>query len=206
MSHSPPDNKEKLINVAIDLFAEHGFKGTSIRDIAGAMDMSISNIYHYFGNKQGLLLAILQHSTKGLLDNLRRASELSLEPLEHFTRLLKEHIRLAAEYKKEVKIFFLDEERLSPEGHEINRQLQKEIMEIYLKELGTLKKHGYVYSRNLTILAFNILGVINWHLRWYLPEGRLAQDEISEEIVSFILHGVLGPGASGVESSHLENA
>ena len=57
----PQTNKDKIIRVAIDLFSAKGFKGTSIRDIASAMGMSISNIYHYFGNKEGLWLAILEY-------------------------------------------------------------------------------------------------------------------------------------------------
>ncbi len=61
----PLENKDKLLKTAIDLFAAKGFKGTSIRDIAQAMGMSISNIYHYFGSKEGLMLAILENSSKG---------------------------------------------------------------------------------------------------------------------------------------------
>ena len=49
----PLKGKEKVLQVAIKLFSAKGFKGTSIRDIAQAMNMSISNIYHYFGNKEG---------------------------------------------------------------------------------------------------------------------------------------------------------
>jgi hypothetical protein len=43
------------------------------------------------------------------------------------------------------------------------------------------------------VLAFNILGVINWQLKWYRPEGPLSMDEVSKEIVSFVMHGLLGP-------------
>ena len=51
-------SKDRIIDVAVDLFSKRGFKGTSIRDIASAAEISIPNIYHYFGNKEGLLLAI----------------------------------------------------------------------------------------------------------------------------------------------------
>ena len=74
-------NKDMIIRVAIDLFSAKGFKGTSIRDIAHAMGMSISNIYHYFGNKDGLLLAILERSSKGLVESLHEISEMDMDPL-----------------------------------------------------------------------------------------------------------------------------
>lgn len=189
----PQTNKDRIIRVAIDLFSTKGFKGTSIRDIASAMGMSISNIYHYFGNKEGLWLAILEYSAKGIVEKLRQVSELEMEPLARFKLLLETHISRSKHHTKEAKIFFIDEEQLTAEGDKINQKIQREILGIYIKELSNLEAMGYVKCRSLTVLAFNILGVINWHLRWYRPEGALSLEEISQEIVSFVLHGILGP-------------
>ncbi|RPJ10060.1 MAG: TetR/AcrR family transcriptional regulator [Deltaproteobacteria bacterium] len=186
------DSQTKLMEVAIDLFASRGFRGTSIRDIAGAMGMSISNIYHYYGSKEGLLLAILKHSAEQVANKLLEVSGLNMEPLDRFRLLIKTHILMSKNHKKEVKIFFLDEEHLSPDGNEINKQFQRDIFNIYKKELHNLKAEGYVKYENLTTLALNVLGVVNWHLRWYRPEGPLPLEQITDEILTFILHGVLG--------------
>ena len=51
--------RDQLIRVAIDLFAENGYAGTSIRDIAKRTGKSVSNVYHYFQNKEDLWLAII---------------------------------------------------------------------------------------------------------------------------------------------------
>ena len=53
---------QKIIDAAVKLFAVNGFKGTSIRNIAKITGMTISNIYYYLGNKEGLLFAILEYS------------------------------------------------------------------------------------------------------------------------------------------------
>jgi AcrR family transcriptional regulator len=189
------ETPQKLIDVAIQLFAANGFKGTSIRDIAKLTGMTISNIYYYFGNKDGLLLAILEHSSKQLLDKLRSASASDLEPLERFKELVRTHLSLVEVHKKEAKIFFLDEEHLSAEGNKLNRQFQIDILQIYRQELEALKSAGYINYKNLTILAFNILGVINWHLRWFRSEGKLTLEQINQEVLVFILRGVLGNSA-----------
>jgi AcrR family transcriptional regulator len=52
-------SRQRIINAATKLFAQHGFSGTSIRDIAGAAGTTIPNIYHYFGSKDGLYQLIL---------------------------------------------------------------------------------------------------------------------------------------------------
>ncbi len=199
----PLENRDKLLKTAIDLFATKGFKGTSIRDIAQAMDMSISNIYHYFGSKEGLMLGILENSSKGMVEKLREVSELDRPPLERFKLLLETHIGMSGARINEAKIFFLDEEDLSPAGMEINRRIQREILDIYIRELKTLEDLGYLTSRSLTVTAFNILGVINWHLRWYRADGSLSLDEIHQEMVVFVLRGIFNtrfpglPGDSG---------
>jgi TetR/AcrR family transcriptional regulator, cholesterol catabolism regulator len=193
-------SKEKLVQVAIELFSTRGFKGTSIRDIATAMNMSISNIYHYFGNKEGLLLAVLEHSSKGLVEKLDEISQMDLDPLERFKLLIKTHIQLSEFYKKEIKIFFLDEEHMSPEGMKINNQTQTDILQIHIKSLKDLKKAGYLQCKSTTIAAFNILGIINWQMRWYRTDGSLTLEEVSWEIISFILHGILGSNPSDIKS------
>ena len=186
-----PNGKEKLVQIAADLFSTKGFKGTSIRDIANEMNMSISNIYHYFGNKEGLLLAVLEHSSKSLLEKLGDISRMDLKPLDRLKLIVKTHIKLSDFYKKEVKIFFLDEEHLSPEGLEINSQTQQQILKIYRDALEDLEKEGLLGPRSITITAFNILGIINWQLRWYKADGSMSLEQVADEIVSFMLNGIL---------------
>ncbi|MFH1154387.1 MAG: TetR family transcriptional regulator [Pseudomonadota bacterium] len=185
-------NKDRIFKTAVSLFSTKGFRGTSIRDIANEMHISLSNIYHYFGNKEGLLLAILEHSSKRLVDELKAVSEMDLSPVEKLRRLVETHIRLAGSYTDETKIFFLDEEHLSEEGEEINRGIQRQIYEFYLKVLKELSDSGLIRTRSIKILAFNIFGVINWQLRWYQSDGPLSLEEVKEEMVAFIVNGVFG--------------
>ena len=183
--------KDKLALTALELFAERGFAGTSIRDIAKATDLSISNIYHHFGNKEGLLLAILETASDRLLTTLREAGQAPGTPMERFQRLIVAHLRLSSISKRESKIFFLDEEHLSPEGSRANLKYQREVLTIYRDCLLALQRTGEVNFKSATIAAFNILGVLNWHLRWYRPDGRMSFEETSQEVMEFIMHGIL---------------
>jgi len=184
------DTKEELLERAAQLFEENGYKGTSIRDIARATDTSISNIYHYFGNKEGLWKEIQNTSVKQLPDTLRAALHKEDKPLDRFKHLLRAHLEAGDEYRRESRIFFLNSDQLDPGRNKANRELQREILDIYLHELTGLKKAGHVRSRNLKVTAFNIFGVINWSLRWYRPDGPLSPQKVNDEIVEFILRGV----------------
>lgn len=197
MDSPQQDSKERLLDVATDLFSSKGFKGTSIRDIAIEMGMSTANLYYHYKNKDALLLAIIERTSVTIVKALRELSKKDLDPFYKFKLLLKTHINFCAKHWKESKIFLLDEELLSTEGFEMNLRIQREVFEIYVNALKELKREGIVKADNLSILAFNILGVINWQLRWYRPEGRLSLDRVADEIVSFILYGITGAATGG---------
>lgn len=187
----PTEKKDELIEAATNLFAAKGFRGASIRDIAHACSTSISNIYHHFGNKEGLILAILERFSDDLLVDLRRVAASDVEPLDRFRMLITAHIRMAWDRTREGKILFLDEEHLTPEGHAINLRIQREVLDIYRKELKGLKERGLVRGKNVTVTAFNIFGVINWFLRWCRRDGPMTLEEVAEAIVDFAIHGAL---------------
>jgi AcrR family transcriptional regulator len=201
------ENKDKLFQAAIVLFAAKGFRGTSIRDIAEAAGMTTYNIYYYFGNKEGLLLAILEQSSQRLLEKLRWVVAQNMDPVARFKLLLETHVRFVAEYPKETIIFSLDKEHLSPTGLETDRRFQREVLELYRTELRKLQSLGVLRSRSLAVPAFNIFGIINWLFRWYNPDGPLSKDEVIDEIVSFILSGVIAsPSEEGRHDSRATKA
>jgi AcrR family transcriptional regulator len=184
--------KKKILETSMNLFASRGFEGTSIREISRAMNMSISGIYYYFGSKEGLVEAIIESNSQRLITELRRIVDAEKEPLARFRKLVETNIRMSGEYPREAKIFFLNEEHLTKEGRKKNRQVQREILEMYINELGALQAGGYLECRNITVMAFNVLSVVLGFPRWYLPDGKLSLEEVVQELIGFIMQGVLG--------------
>lgn len=50
--------KERLVRIAMQLFAERGFDGVTVRDISSAAGVSVGLINHHFGSKEGLRTAV----------------------------------------------------------------------------------------------------------------------------------------------------
>lgn len=187
-----PGRREELLQAALDLFSEHGFKGTSIRDIAKSLGVSVSVIYHYFQNKEGLWSELLEYSVKALPKKLEAALEGSGHSLERFRRLLRVHLTASAYYLKESKMFLISHDQMSADGDKASKDIQRQILNIYVRVLEEMRADGLVKASSSKILAFNILGVVNWHLRWYRPDGALTDEQLYEEIITFILYGAVG--------------
>ena len=65
------EREQQMIQVASALFAEHGFGGVSMDDIAKASGITKPMLYAYFDSKEGLFAACAQRAGDGLRDELR---------------------------------------------------------------------------------------------------------------------------------------
>lgn len=64
------DTKEKILDVATNLFAQKGFSGTSVRDIAQQAGVNLAAINYHFSNKRNLLQAVIHHGYDVLKDGV----------------------------------------------------------------------------------------------------------------------------------------
>jgi AcrR family transcriptional regulator len=105
------DKKEHIIDKAVDLFANKGFEGTSIRDIAAAAEVNVAMINYYFGTKEKLFEALVQAraaDTRGVLDEIEKNKTLAC--VEKVDRIIETFVH---------KIFT---------GRKFHRVLHQEIM------------------------------------------------------------------------------
>ena len=54
------DTRDTILDVAEELFAEHGFDKTSLREITGRADVNLAAVHYHFGSKEALISAVLE--------------------------------------------------------------------------------------------------------------------------------------------------
>ncbi|HVX51214.1 MAG TPA: TetR family transcriptional regulator [Chitinophagaceae bacterium] len=87
------DKKEQIINAAIELFAQKGFEGTSIRDLASKADVNVAMINYYFGSKEKLFEALVEMkaaTTRGTLESFMNDKNLS--SIQKIDRIIDSYI------------------------------------------------------------------------------------------------------------------
>jgi AcrR family transcriptional regulator len=94
----PEDVRAGLISAATELFTQRGFDGVGVRDVAHAAGVTPAMVSYYFGDKQGLYVAMVESVFQRLLDRVsalaQRAADEQGDPLSSFVRL---HITTLAE-------------------------------------------------------------------------------------------------------------
>ncbi|MDY6850759.1 MAG: TetR/AcrR family transcriptional regulator [Thermodesulfobacteriota bacterium] len=82
-----PSARERVQKAAIELFAENGYAGTSVREIVAGAGVTKPVLYYYFGSKEGLFQSILEDAAnlhRGIVEEVLQGSG---DALDRFIRL-----------------------------------------------------------------------------------------------------------------------
>ena len=80
--------RERLIEVARQLFVHKGLENTTMNDIANASEKGRRTIYTYFKNKKEIYNAVLEHESDSMVAALKKIAESDLPPDVKLTRFL----------------------------------------------------------------------------------------------------------------------
>src|SRR5690242_20866836 len=67
------ERRQQLLDIGRRLFAERGFEGTSVEEIAARAEVSKPVVYEHFGGKEGLYAVVVDREVRRLLDMMREA-------------------------------------------------------------------------------------------------------------------------------------
>ena len=157
----------QILQVAEKLFAEKGFDGTSIRDIAKEANINIAMVSYYFGSKEQLLESIILHRASGLkliLDNLMLED---LDPLQKIHNLIELYIEKINSNRCIYKIMHFE---FSTSQRVINLQAFIDLKTENLKSLEVIIQEGQekgVFRKDVIVplLTTTILGTyFHFHL------------------------------------------
>lgn len=81
-------SRAKIIETALELFAQHGYEATSVRMIAQAAGIAQGLLYNYFASKEALLATIVQQSMADVRESFVGAED-AKHPGEQIERLIR---------------------------------------------------------------------------------------------------------------------
>lgn len=108
-----PAIHDRMLEIALREFSAHGFRGASMATIAKESGATPAMAHYYFGNKQGLYEAVLQHALEPVIESLA-ATEHPPEDEDLLPRFVHSYLRLLAENPQVPSLVMRDV--LSPGG------------------------------------------------------------------------------------------
>lgn len=178
----------EIIIAAERLFAEEGFDGTSVRDIAKAANVNVAMISYYFGSKEKLLEALLLYRVSSMKLTLESVSQENISPVEKMNKLIYTYVNRIHSNRCIYQILHFE---LSNKKRELNFKEFIQLKKENLKFIEAIVKEGqekgfYSNDINIALLPTIIIGsYIHFHMNkvYYIDLLLLDTEEKYEKYI-----------------------
>ncbi len=89
MTEKKDEKRQQLLREALSLFADYGYKKTTIEDVAGKLQMTKGNLYFYVKNKQDLYQQTIHWALTQWQDAVRQAVAREATPQDQFRAMAR---------------------------------------------------------------------------------------------------------------------
>lgn len=185
------DNREKILQCALELFYAKGYDATGVQEIAQTAGVTKPTLYYYFGSKYGLLTSVLEKYNAPIQKGLEELRD-NPPPLEEglfqmASLFLREGMRNQASYSLQLSMMY------APRESESYRAVNP-VMRLHYEVVQTILRQDERTCENAGELAINFTGLINHTLLGYysLPErDEVISDQQVRRLVQMYLYGAL---------------
>jgi TetR/AcrR family transcriptional regulator, cholesterol catabolism regulator len=182
--------RHELARTAARLFAERGYHGTSIGDLAEAMGVQKGSLYAHIDSKQDLLYEATREGAQAFHAALDSVPE-DLSATERIRLALRAHLRVVAEQLDVATVFtrewrYLEGER-ALEFLSERRRYEERIRALFRegREVGGLRS-----DLDDGAAALLVLSAANWAYTWLRPEADT--DALADRFFALLLDGIRG--------------
>jgi TetR/AcrR family fatty acid metabolism transcriptional regulator len=193
------ERRRTILRAAIDVFAEKGYQGCRIADVAKQAGVAYGLVYHYFKNKDELLQSVFEASWGGFVERVREAFSGEATMAEKVRRVLDLSFEAYRIDPRGVRVLILEIGR-SPAGEQVNRTgAFFGVIEVGAKMFEEARAKGELKeSLDPRLCSMLLFGAIEMGLTNFLmgltDAGPEAIDRVKTQLSETLLEGMIGKG------------
>ena len=171
----PGYDLESLLAVAVSVFNERGYDGTSMEDLSQRLGISKSSIYHHVDSKEELLSLALDRALDGLFSVVDEVGESSEPAIQRLERLVRGSVHVLAGQLPYVTLLLRARGNTATERKALARRRQfDQIVADLVKQAE--RDADIRPDVDPAITARLLFGMVNSLVEWYRPDTRSAQN------------------------------
>lgn len=193
-----PLQRDAIVRTAARLFAEAGYPGTSMSDLARACGISKPLLYHYVDDKYQLLLEITEGHVSRLVTLVDAVEAEALAAQPRLRRLVARFLDEYASARHDHGVLTQDVKFLLPHDRERVLGLERRVVAAFARtireargELGGAPADGLEGP-----LAMLLFGMMNWMFTWLRPDGPLGHGDMAPVVADLFLGGLGAVGGA----------
>ncbi|MFE3060263.1 TetR family transcriptional regulator [Nocardia sp. NPDC059239] len=184
------ETRERIVEAAVDLFAEKGFHGTGVAEIGDRAQVQRGALYYHIGSKEELLFEILRSYIDLVDEDARLIAEGEGDPVEKLRELIRSHVRLIIAHRREVAIHLRDVSALTGDRALDLQRLGADVRQRWQDVIDAGHAVGALRTAD-RVITNSILSMLNSVIFWYHEEGEHGPDAIADLIATAVLDGLI---------------
>ncbi|GAA4536530.1 TetR/AcrR family transcriptional regulator [Pseudonocardia xishanensis] len=175
----------EILEQATQLFAERGYDGTTLQDVADAVGLSRPNLYNYVRSKEELLVAMVEATSQEAASSLRAMRQRAdLDPTQKLRALVRELVLQRANNPAQFRTLDRSEQALPSDIAERHLDSRRAV----LREITGVLDEGIVAGLfrplDSRVTALSIIGMCNWVAWWFHPAPAHPAEPVAEQIAA----------------------
>ncbi|WP_173934959.1 TetR/AcrR family transcriptional regulator [Chelativorans sp. Marseille-P2723] len=182
--------KERILQVAAELFARNGYDATGIAELCNAVDLGRGALYHHIESKESLLFEISMRHMSAMADRSEELIALDLPPDEKLRQLSRLLLRMIADSRPEATVTFRDARALSTDRASALGKQRRRVEAAWQRLLDDGMREGK-FRPIAPVVMKGLWGMHVIAYRWIEPDGDLSPEQIADVFCDVLLRGVL---------------
>ncbi|TIC86471.1 TetR/AcrR family transcriptional regulator [Nocardioides sp. GY 10127] len=182
----------RVEDAALTLFAERGFHGTGIRQLAEAAGLSSASLYHWMGTKEELLARLMRQALTRLTD--AAVADLAAAPQDdprtRVAVLVRVHVREHALRRRETRVVDGELAALGEGTRAEVLDLRDTYEQLWAEEIRRGCEDGAFTVARPDVARRAVLEMCSSVARWYRPDGPLDVEELAATYVDLTLRAL----------------
>jgi TetR/AcrR family transcriptional regulator, cholesterol catabolism regulator len=182
--------RDDILVAAAQVFRQKGFHGASMSDIAEAVKLQKASLYHHVASKQDILLELLDRALGMLADGMAAVVSLDVPADEKLRLAMRSYLQVMTDNLDVTAVLLMEHRSLNEEHKTRHIPIRDHFEEMWRDLIREGNQTGIFNCPDVPMTVRGLLGVLNWTITWYRPEGSLSPEQIADHFAEMFLEGI----------------
>jgi AcrR family transcriptional regulator len=185
--------RQAIYEAALDAFAENGYAGASLRDIARRVGIEVASLYNHIDSKEELLFRIIETTSNEMIEELRTVIDATPldDPRQRLVRATAMNITYHASHPRNSFIGNVELRSLKPDHYSQAIRWRHDVEAIFIALAQECVDAGFLPAdAQVKLVAYHLLALGTTVPAWFDQSGPLTPDDIAASASELVLHGL----------------
>jgi AcrR family transcriptional regulator len=178
---------DDILRVAAERLAVQGYAATNLDEIAEALDLSKASLYHYFSNKEELVVACLDRVGKETIQRITAVAQSALGPRERLREAIRTQVLILIRDQPAGAWLFLHDLALPPAARNRLRAFVAQHDSVFKSIIDDGIRRGELSPPDPVIARLLMHGAINFVPSWFHQTSRLPAERFANTVADSLL-------------------